>query len=98
MAAQLSAFTIHPVGEDGHGIARALENEPTQIVRYIIPKSCKDRLRWDLYYLGVTDVRVFPDAEALSRTIGQMTRTLAYYPPQPPECGGVYEEEEPSGN
>ncbi|SRR6266568_5589140 len=88
MVAQLSVFTIHPKPQAGHTVPDILP-EADLLVRYIVPAGGKRQLMNDLQALGVSRRTLFPDLDALSKTIERehMT-TIAYTPPRPPPCGG----------
>lgn len=91
MAAQSSAFTIHPSPHESTlSIENALDNQK-HLVRYIIPAGAKQKLRDQLHALGVHDMALFPDLEGLSHYVVHESRIMAYGPPDPPHCGGAVE-------
>lgn len=92
MVTQASVFTIHPRPEDGHTIPELLSDE-TALVRYMVPADAKNRLRADLDALGIGDLSLFPDLEGLSRQVIFDNRVIAYSPPSPPQCSGVWQAE-----
>lgn len=83
MVAQLSTFTSHPRPVAGGTIPELLP-DPRSLLRYIIPADCKRQLILDLSALGIWRRSLFPDLDALSRSIITKHRVVAYTPPEPP--------------
>jgi hypothetical protein len=83
MVAQLSTFTIHPTPKPGNSIPELLPDEE-HLVRYIIPRSSKEKLRKDLAALGIKRSTLFPDLDSLSLDNIYEHRVVAYSPPAPP--------------
>ncbi len=80
----MAAFTIHPP-PCINGTIIDLLPDPKDLVRYIIPKGCKQRLRLDLEALGIMEHTLFPDLDALSKSIDFIAfHSFAYGPPDPP--------------
>lgn len=86
MITQLSTFTIHPVPKPGCTIPELLP-DMKHLVKYIIPAKHKNRLLMDLKALGITAHSLFPDLDALSESVIQESKIIAYNPPMPPSWG-----------
>lgn len=89
MLAQASTFTIHPRPQEGHKIENLLTDEK-HLVRYRVPKEAKPELRQNLASLGINHRVLFPDYEGLSRHVLRQAETIAYNPPLPPQCAGLW--------
>lgn len=85
--AQHSTFTIHPPPPRGVPIEQVL-TEGKYLCRYVIPPESKPDMLEALHALGYSERALFCDLEALGRTLVDSLRTVAYFPPDPPECGG----------
>ena len=69
LVAQSGVFTIHPRPEPAHRLLDISGRTPSVLGRYMIPSASKPTLRNTLSNLGVVDRVLFPDLDALSRTI-----------------------------
>ena len=87
--AQLSKFTIHPISNQAKLISTLLTDEK-DLVRYIVPSDSKSKFRSDLATLGITHTALFPSLDALGRDIIYDHRVVAYSPPNPPKCKGLW--------
>ncbi len=87
MVAQLSRFTIHPIPHQGENTIPDLLTDKKHLVRYVIPRDCKQNLINDLKSLGISRCTLFPDLDGLSQTIKETLfhTPLGYNPPEPPE-------------
>jgi hypothetical protein len=83
IVAQDSVFTIHPTPELGNSIQSLLTDE-RELVKYLIPKQHKEKLRRDLYYLGIRRGKLFLGLDSLASDIIYDTEVIAYSPPTPP--------------
>lgn len=82
---QQSNFTIHPNNNNDQTIPSLLTNEK-DLVKYIIPKDCKNKLYFDLDSLGIKYHTLFPDLDNLSKYILKTyCSKVAYSPPEPPK-------------
>jgi FRG domain len=90
MLAQASTFTIHPLPQEAHRIEDCLTDEK-HLVRYRIPGEAKFDLRQKLASLGINHRVLFPDYEGLSRHVIRQAEIVAYGPPPPPRCAGLWQ-------
>ena len=89
MVSQLSTFTIHPRSTRRGTTIPNLLTDPKDLVRYIIPSDRKSMLRTSLEVLGISERTLFPDLDALSRSlIREYEKHLSSKLPNPPTCGG----------
>ena len=87
MVSQLSTFTVHSKESADKGIEQLLEDSKG-FVRYVIPSRCKKQLHRELAALGVAEHTLFPDLDALSRTIVDDIASIRITKVAPPQCGG----------
>lgn len=90
MISQFSVFTIHPEPCAGGTITELLLDEK-HLVRYIIPKKCKESILKNLPSLGITRGALYQDLDSLCFDLEQEANVCAYSPPEPPACNGNYE-------
>ena len=87
---QVSRFTIHPRPGPRSTIEETLDHPA--LVRYQIPGERKQKLKDDLYVLGIRPVTMFPDLDGLSRSIDcfvdRMNRGVVPCRVHPPACDG----------
>lgn len=92
MVAQSSVFTIHPKPDNSKSnTIRFLLNNTKQgieIVKYIIPSGCKEKIFQDLNKLGINRTRLFPEQESVAVDILRHWNPGIGYPIKAPECGG----------
>lgn len=88
---QLSAFTMHPRPQEHCTIPELLKDEEN-LVRYVVPAECKSFLIRDLAALKITRRTLYPDLDGLCACLGlhNSSFVVAYTPPKPPLCGGLY--------
>jgi hypothetical protein len=60
---QRSCFTIH--GTDKSGLDSLLAGKPI-LKRYVVDPGCRQSMRSELAFLGITDSVVFPDIDGLA--------------------------------
>jgi len=92
MVAQSSVFTIHPKPNDkkDNTIIWLLKNDENnmEIVRYVIPAECKDKIYKDLNILGINRTRLFPEQDSVAVDMLKHWNPKIGYPKKAPECGG----------
>jgi hypothetical protein len=92
LVTQLSTFTIHPQPNEQNQISSLL-SDPKYLVRYIIPSGHKEKLLRDLASLGIKRHTLFPDLDSLCTDLIYEHNVVAYGPPDPPQCDGVYDDQ-----
>ena len=90
MAAQQSAFTIHPT-PPAQEIDDLLRQE-SLLCRYVVPQEHKRNLFMVLDNLGITRHMLFADLDALALTITTKSNRLPGSTGPPPKCGGPWVE------
>lgn len=90
MAAQQSAFTIHPT-PPAQGIDDVL-NQESMLCRYVIPRENKRDLFLVLDNLGITRHMLFADLDALAMTVTTRANRVPKGLSDPPKCGGPWVE------
>lgn len=96
LVTQSSRFTIHPRPVGGSTISELLK-QPKHLVRYIIPSRYKAQLLENLSALEITHATLFPDLDALSVSLRQQARVIAYNPVPPPKASGPWRTEDEPG-
>jgi hypothetical protein len=66
LAAQKSAFTIHPSSEKKYGIISSIKDEK-YLFKFVIPFEVKNEICLELHNLGINYVSLFPDLDGLSK-------------------------------
>ena len=84
MVLQQSAFTIHPVPEEGRSITDILQDRRL-LIKYVIPKGIKKTIKSDLQALGIDKRTLFGDLSSLTESILLKENVVAYTPPEPPD-------------
>lgn len=85
---QLSRFTIHPRPQASEAITGALKYP--HLGRYVIPARAKTSLHDSLVHLGITEMSLFADLDAVSKTVEyHVMRQWSVDPPTSfPPCDG----------